>query len=248
MIHIGIPVHNEVETIGPLLWRIRELLSGRACEFLVFVCDDASDDGTSEVLARYAHALPLVLLRNEERSGYAASLERLASAVLDHSARHSRDALVTMQGDFSDPPELLSAMLGRFKGGADLVTVGRGDPEPFRKRLARFGTRLVARRLPEVSSVSDSYATFRVYRLSVLEHAAGRGGKLIRHRGWAANAELLLRVWPAVRRSEEIGDSRRLPRRYRGTRFRVDRELRWLLAAGRDASLRGAPPRVGEAA
>lgn len=58
MIYIGIPVHNERHTIGPLLWRIREILYGERREFHVVVCDDASDDGTAASLEKYTRVLP----------------------------------------------------------------------------------------------------------------------------------------------------------------------------------------------
>ena len=80
MIYIGIPVHDERHTIGPLLWRIRELLYGERREFHVLVCDDASGDGTDEALAQYRRVLPMTLLQNEERLGYAGSLERIVRA------------------------------------------------------------------------------------------------------------------------------------------------------------------------
>lgn len=247
MIHIGIPVHNERGTIGPLLWRLRTLpLAGR--RFHVFVCDDASDDGTGATLERYPRVLPLTVVRNETRLGYAASLERLVREAIRRSAYHRRDAFVAMQGDFSDPPERLPEMMRRFDGGADLVTVARADAEPYGRRLARLGGRLLARRLHAAREVTDPYATFRVYRLFTLGRAATSEGALLRHQGWAANAELLLKAWPFIRRCEEIPHVPHAPRRYRGPRFHAGDELRHLFAAGRDPSLRALGRRITEAA
>lgn len=248
MIHIGIPVHNERETIGPLLWRLRELLYGGRRQFHVLVCDDASDDGTRGTLDRYPRVIPLTVLRNDRRLGYARSLGRLVRATLERSAYPRRDAFISMQGDFSDPPERLPEMLRQFEGGADLVTVARSDAEPAGRRLARLGSRLLARRLHAASEVTDPFATLRVYRLFTLERAlAAADGRLLRHEGWAANAELLLRVSPFIRRWEEISHEPHPVRRYRGPRFQAGEELRGLLAAGRDPSLRALVRRVGEA-
>lgn len=250
MIYIGIPAHNERDTIGPLLWRIRELLHGERREFHVLVCDDASDDGTSEALERYPRVLPVTLLKNETRIGYAASLERLIHATLERSAYPKRDSLVTLQADFSDPPERIPEMLKRFEGGADLVTVERTSAEARPRRLTRLGGRLLARSLHAPTTVTDPYATLRLYRLFALGRAveAGVGGALLEHGGWAANAELLLQVCPFLRRSEEIENPPHPPRRYRATRFRAADELRGLLRAARDTSLRDLGRRIGEAA
>ncbi len=251
MIYIGIPVHNERDTIGPLLWRIRQLLYVERREFHVLVCDDASDDGTREALAKYTRVLPMTLLHNETRLGYAGSLERLVRAALKRSKYPKRDALVVMQGDFSDPPERISEMMRRFEGGADLVTVGLAAGEPGARRLARLGGRFLARTLHAAPSVTDPYATLRLYRLFALGRAVdanASGDPLLSHEGWAANAELLLRVWPLLRRFEEIPAEPFSERRYRQTRFRAGDELRRLLKAGRDPALRDLGRRIGEAA
>ncbi|WP_419936354.1 glycosyltransferase family 2 protein [Candidatus Palauibacter sp.] len=249
MIHIGIPVRNERDTIGPLLWRIRELLYEGRPQFHILVCDDASDDGTLEALERYPRVVPLTVLRNETRCGYAASLDRLVRATLRRSAYPRRDAFVSMQGDFSDPPERLPEMLRHLEGGADLVTVARAGDEPYGRRLTRFGGRLFARSLRAAPEVTDPYATFRLYRLFTLERAvAAADGKLLRFEGWAANAELLLQVRPFVRRFEEMSHAPHPVRRYRAPRFQAREELRQLFAAGRDRSLRELGRRIGEAA
>ena len=249
MIHIGIPVHNERGTIGPLLWRIRELLYGGRRQFQVLVCDDASDDGTRETLERYPRVLPLTVIRNEARLGYAASLDRLVRATLDRSSYLRRDAFVSMQADFSDPPEILPEMLRHFEGGADLVSVTRAGAEPYGRRFARLGGQILARRLHAAPGVTDPYATLRLYRLFTLDRAASAAeGTLVRHEGWAANAGLLLQVWPFVRRFEEIPHVPYPPRRYRGPRFHAGEALRHLVVAARDPSLRALGQRIGDAA
>ncbi|MCG8468135.1 MAG: glycosyltransferase [Gemmatimonadetes bacterium] len=251
MIYIGIPVHNERDTIGPLLWRIRELLYGERREFHVLVCDDASDDGTAESLAQYPPTLPMTLLHNETREGYAACLERLIRATVERSAYPKRDALVTMQGDFSDSPERIPEMMRRFEGGADLVTLERNHAEPRPRRLARLGGRVIARGLHPPSAATDPYASLRLYRLFTLARAveaAGRSHRLLEHEGWAANAELLLRVWRFLRRHEEVPAEPARERRYRESRFRASDQLRGLFRAGRDPELKALGRSAREAA
>jgi glycosyltransferase involved in cell wall biosynthesis len=244
MIYIGIPVHNEQHTMGPLLWRIRELLSGRARDFCVIVCDDASDDGTSEALASYARILPLGVLTNERRLGYAASLERLVRESVDRSSYPRRDALVTLQADFTDAPEAIAEMVKRFEGGADLVTAGKDEALPRGRRVARLGARVLAARLSVPEDGADPYGSLRLYRLFTLGRAladlASPDAQLLSHEGWAANTELLLRVWPHVRRAERIPIDSTFGRRYRPSRFHAFREIRGLMRAARDPALRSA--------
>lgn len=252
MIYIGIPVYNERHTMGPLLWRVRELLSGRARDFHVLVCDDASDDGTSEALASYARILPLDVLTNERRLGYASSLERLVRASVERSSYPKRDALVTLQADFTDAPEAIPEMVRCFEGGADLVTTGQDEALPRGRRFARFGARLLAPRLSVADESADPYGSLRLYRLFTLARAladlASSDDSLLSHEGWAANTELLLRVWPHVRRAERIPFDSSFGRRYRQSRFHAFGEIRGLMKAARDPALRSAASRpAGEA-
>ena len=247
MIYIGLPVHNERHTIGPLLWRIRELLYGERREFHVIVCDDASEDGTREALSKYTRILPMTLLDNETCLGYASSLERLVREAAARSGYPKRDALVTMQADFSDPPECVHELLRRFEGGADLVSVAAVAPSSNSRRLARWGANVFARSVRAPHPDHDPYATMRLYRLFTLGRAledVGEDSPLLTQRGWAANAELLLRVWPHTRRGETIEAPPARERRYRESRFRALPQLRALVRAERDPTVRRALERA----
>jgi glycosyltransferase involved in cell wall biosynthesis len=244
VIYIGVPVHDERHTIGPLLWRIRKLLVEEGGDFHLVVVDDASTDGTDEVLEPYQRILPLTVIRNERRLGYAASIERIVREALRRSEYHRRDALLTLQGDFTDAPEMIPPMLRQFQSGADLVlgVAGTEDRPPAPVRLGRLAASFLTRGLPAAAEVEDLVSGFRVYRLFVLERALSTDGsgdeRLLGHEGWAANAELLARVLPHARRVEEVECPQIYTRRYRGSRFRPLAQLWGLLRVGRDRRLR----------
>ncbi len=244
MIYIGIPVRNERHTIGPLLWRVRELLAGGRREFHVLAVDDASDDGTREALAKYPRVLPLTVFREEAAVGYGACLERIVREAVGRSSYPKRDALVTLQGDFSDDPGAILDLVRRFEGGADLVTVEPTGTEPRARRWARRGARLLARPLPLPEDSGDPYGSLRLYRLFTLARALSDlrppRTRLLSQDGWAANAELLARVAPHARRIERIESAVNLGRRYRDSRFRTVGEVRGLWRVGRDLGGRGA--------
>lgn len=231
MIYIGVPVHNEERTAGVLLWRIRKLLSEGGPEFRVVVVDDASTDETPEVLAPYDSVLPLTLIRHDERRGYAASTERIVREVLDTSDYHKRDALITLQADFTEAPEVIPRMVKSFQGGTDLVAAYPEEEEgtPRAVRWGRKGARFLLGGTPDLEGVEDPFCGFRLYRLFLLERAIddlpeGRD-RLLRHDGWAANAGMLASVRPHVRQLEQVPFHRDYGRRYRNTRFRLVREL-----------------------
>lgn len=245
MIYIGVPVHDERHTIGPLLWRIRKLLLEEGGDFRIVVVDDASKDGTDDVLEPYRRILPLTVIHHERRRGYAESLERIIDEVLERSEYHRRDGLLTLQGDFTDAPEIIPEMIRRFRSGADLV-LGVPRPEerpPATVRLGRMAAGFLTRGLPAAAEVEDLVGGFRLCRLFVLERAlAGpqaADGRRLGHEGWAANAELLARALPHARRVDEVEYPEIYTRRYRDSRFRLLAQLWGLLRMGRDPRLRG---------
>lgn len=240
MIYVALPVHNERHTVGVLLWRLRQVFTEINRDFRILVVDDASTDGTPEVLEPYSRVLPLTLLRNERREGYARCLERLIREAVHASQYPKRDGLVVMQADFTDGPEWIPEMLKRFQGGADLVAgraVGVRDvPRPV--RLARLGTRFFARPVGIPDGVDDPFCSFRLYRLTALKRAlrdlSASGDRLLLHDGWAASLELLRAVSPHLRRTEQVEIPTDYSRRYRRSRFRALPALWGLVRASRD--------------
>lgn len=242
MIYIGLPVHNEQHTAGLVLWRIRKVLQEEGRGFELVVVDDASTDRTGEVLDPYGRMLPLTLLRNEERRGYAASVERIVRQVLERSGYHRRDALIVLQGDFTDAPEAITEMIRRFDSGADLVV---GRPAEARRlpravRLGRRGAALLRGRLATPDEIDHPFGAFRLYRLFILERALRElpayDDPLLRHEGWAANVELLNAVWPHARQADVVDYRLDYSRRYRPSRFNLLREMWELFRVSRKAT------------
>ncbi len=231
MIYITIPVHNEDSTIGVLLWKIRNVMGEFGRDYEILVHDDASTDGTAEVLSRYRRTLPLRVFSSTERLGYGGALESLLREAVRRAPYPKRDAIVTLQGDFTEHPEDLIPLVKTLEGGADVVAgslVPSDTPGPLPVRLARWAApRLMGSTLRECP-VSDPFCGYRIYRVIVLKKALRELGEgaLVEGAGWAANVSLLALAVHYARRVEEVPLGLRYDIRSRDSRLRVLKTLR----------------------
>jgi polyisoprenyl-phosphate glycosyltransferase len=114
-----IPVYNEAEVLPLLVERCESLAETLECPVEWVMVNDGSRDGTSALLAAWAARNPRVKFVDLARNfGHPAAL----TAGLDHA---SGDAVVIMDADLQDPPELVVRMLERYREGYDIAYAQR---------------------------------------------------------------------------------------------------------------------------
>jgi len=198
MIRFVIPAYNESENIPRLL----EDLAPRARDLgaRVIVVDDGSTDGTSEAIEAHCQDLHLAIVRHTVNRGLGTAINSGLRAALGEAA--DDDAIVTLEADNTSDLDDLPAMLARFSEGYDVVCASVYAPggrivgvAPWRLAASKAvsNTFRVAGGLKELHTLS---ALYRVYRASTLRRAADTYGYLlVREPGFAANVELLLKLY-----------------------------------------------------
>src|ERR1700761_7836714 len=121
LVSVVAPVYNEEATIDEFYARVVAALEGLAFE-LVLV-DDGSSDGSPIALERLAANDPRVRVVYLSRNfGHQTAL----TAGLDHAGG---DAVVMLDADLQDPPELIRTMLDHWRAGCDVVYAVREQRE-----------------------------------------------------------------------------------------------------------------------
>jgi glycosyltransferase involved in cell wall biosynthesis len=121
LLSVVAPVYNEEATIDEFYTRVCTALEGLRFELLLV--DDGSSDRTPARLAEMASSDPRVHVVFLSRNfGHQTAL----TAGLDHARG---DAVVMLDADLQDPPELIPRMLDHWRAGCDVVYAVRNQRE-----------------------------------------------------------------------------------------------------------------------
>jgi len=134
LLSIVIAIYNEEEALPFLRERLTAFIDGLASTTEIILVNDGSSDGSIGLLVEWANADLRVRVFNLARNfGHQAAV----TAGLDQSAG---DAVVVMDADLQDPPEVISAMLDEYCKGYDVVygrRISRAGESTF-KRLSAW--------------------------------------------------------------------------------------------------------------
>lgn len=149
LLSLVIPIYNEEEALPFLRKRLTAWVNGLACRTELILVNDGSSDESILSLAEWANSDSRVHVFNLARNfGHQAAV----TAGLEHAAG---DAIVVMDADLQDPPEVVSAMLDEYRKGYDVVygrRISRAGESAFKRFTAwafyRLMRLLVHRDLP----------------------------------------------------------------------------------------------------
>lgn len=138
------------------------------------IVDDASTDGTTEIIRSFAER-GVKMIRHENRSGVGAAIR----TAIKYAISHGYEVLVIMAGNDKDNPDEIPRLIDPIiREGYDLVQgsrylspKGAGGNMPFYRKVA---TRVhpVLLSLFVGRALTDSTNGFRAFRLSIFENKA----------------------------------------------------------------------------
>jgi polyisoprenyl-phosphate glycosyltransferase len=142
VLSVVVPVYNEEENLPEFFRRAVPILQSVTTNYEIIFVLDPCRDRTEEILRAKAAEFPHIkLIKFSRRFGQ-------AMAILAGCQYSSGQAVIVMDVDLQDPPELIPEMWREFKSGYDVVMLQRRarDGETWiRKTLASFGYAMINR-------------------------------------------------------------------------------------------------------
>ncbi|HXC49239.1 MAG TPA: glycosyltransferase family 2 protein [Candidatus Limnocylindrales bacterium] len=131
MLSVVIPIFNEEETLDRLFERLSTSLGALGEEYEVIFVNDGSRDGSERMLREFHKRDPRFRSIHFSRNfGHQTAI----TCGLDHARGQ---AVIAMDGDLQDPPEVLKDMIARWREGYDVVyAIRQKRKEGFFKRGA----------------------------------------------------------------------------------------------------------------
>lgn len=163
-ISVVIPAYNEEKNLGVLHERLTRVLESCVDDHELILVNDGSADGTLEGLRK--------LHRADGRVKYASFSRNFGheTAVAAGMDRATGDAVILIDADLQDPPELIAQMVERWRAGVDVVYAQRrkrrGDG--LFKKASIFVFYRVMSRIAEIDIPLDT-GNFRLMDRKVVE-------------------------------------------------------------------------------
>lgn len=141
-ISIVVPAFNEAGNVGPFYKALTDALAEASVDSseILFIDDGSSDATADEIQRVLADDERVRMIRFSRNFGHQAAL----TAGLE---RAGGEAIITLDCDFQDPPELIPQLIDKWREGSRVVYARRRHREdrPFKKYTAALYYRLLSR-------------------------------------------------------------------------------------------------------
>ena len=158
MLSLVIPVYNEMEVLPLLFERVRTVMHDLSLDYEMVMVDDGSQDASASFLVQQAQAdarvKAIILSRNFGK-------EAALSAGLEQA---QGEAIIVLDADLQNPPELIPDMLEKWRAGADIVAMKRRsrEGESWVKRSGSYAYYRIMNRITGSVNIPEDTGDFRL--------------------------------------------------------------------------------------
>lgn len=163
MISLVVPAFNEEENLPTLIHRLMAVMA-QYDSYEILIVDDGSSDETRFVLRQLSQQYPVVRYLSFSRNfGHQMALR----AGYDHARG---DAVICLDADLQHPPELIPALIDKWREGYEVVYTVR-QPDPKLSWSKRTTSKYFYKMLRSVSDLQleDGAADFRLLDRKVVD-------------------------------------------------------------------------------
>lgn len=137
-----VPVFNEKDCLDELYRRVKQVMEQTKQEWELVLVDDGSSDGSTDIIRGFAkedkHVRPVIFARNYGH-------QIAVTAGMDYSRG---DAVLVIDADLQDPPEVMLDLIAKWREGYEVVYAVRAEREgetKFKLMTASLFYRLIYR-------------------------------------------------------------------------------------------------------
>lgn len=147
LLSIVIPMFNEEQGASECVRRVARVIEeSLGCRYELIFVNDGSTDRTLEILRQEKEQNPHVKIIDLSRNfGHQTAI----TAGIDHA---NGDALIVIDGDLQDPPEVFPRLIEKWKAGADIVHARR-TARHGESAFTRFRAAMFYRIMSQISSI-----------------------------------------------------------------------------------------------
>lgn len=164
LVSLVMPAFNEAEAIQHTLAALVPILAALSCRAEVVIVNDGSTDATIEKARTFrTNDFDIVVVDLSRNFGKEAALSAGLSAA-------NGDAVIPIDADLQDPPELIPEMLRQWEQGAEVVLARRADrsSDGFLKRVTAAYFYRLMNRVADVS-LPENVGDFRLMDRAVVD-------------------------------------------------------------------------------
>ena len=165
---IVVPVYKEERNVPEFLRQVQPIAGALTPDYEIIFALDPSPDRTEEVILEARAADPRIkLLKFSRRFGQ-------PMATLGGLEHTSGEAVIVMDVDLQDPPQLITEMVAKFREGFDVVLPQRRERvgEPWIKKLVAATGYRVINRIADVK-IPPNTGDFRLMSRRVVNEVVG---------------------------------------------------------------------------